>query len=295
MSIKDIKTIPPIPLKNIPDPWKEVFQQLNQVPPPLPICISPVHLNENMPNTDEKTVLYFSGKDKSNLKPKVSILSILAEVSEFGHELSNHTLKLSLLNQPAIQLHADMLDADWRIELYLLVKKLWNPKLKIPVSRKLAKLYEPGSNQLYHLLQLCITCFDSKHHLSQHYQHAAGWFLNIIQESKKLDNQITIENEHKGKAPIIKEMREIVAQMRDGKNPVNGKISPHYYRLIEVGLSLNKPWSTNKSYWEAFISSSCQRIQAIEKPTCQETFVKDNKLVRRAPGPGRRTHMIISI
>jgi hypothetical protein len=295
MSINSIKIIPPIPLKNIPSPWREVFKQLNQVPPPLATCISLVQLNENKSDTDEKTVIYCVGKDKSNLTPKVSILPILAEVSKSGHELSNHTLKLSLLNQPAIQVHADMLDADWRIELYLLVKKLWNPKLKIPVSRKLAKLYEPGSNQIYHLLQLCITCFDTKHPLSKDYQHAADWFLNITQEAKKLDNQITIANEAKGKAPIIDEMREIVAQMRDGKNPVNEITSPHYYRLIEVGLSLNKPWSSKKSYWEAFISSSCQRIQAIEKPTCQETFVKNNKLVRRVPGPGRRTHMIIAI
>lgn len=247
MSIKSIQYVPPIPLDKIPAPWKQTIKQLNQVPPLLPVCSSPVQLNENMPN------------------------------------------------QAALQLHADMLDADWRIELYLLVKKRWNSKLKIPVSPKLAKLHEPGSELLYQLVQLCITCFDSKHPLSQHYQHAADWFLNIIQEAKELDTKITIANKAQGKAPIIKEMREIVAQLRDGKNPVIQTTSPHYYRLIEVGLSLNEPYKSNKSYWQAFLSSCCKRIQAIEKPTCQETFVKNNKLVHRAPGPGRGTHMIIAL
>ncbi|MBC1238353.1 hypothetical protein [Nostoc sp. 2RC] len=304
MSINYIKVVPPIPLNNIPAPWKQAIKELNQVPPPLPFCSSPIELNENMPDTDERTVLYFVGKDKSNLKPKISILPTLAKASKSGNELSNYTLQLSLLNQPTLQLHADMLDADWRIELYLLVKKLWNDKLEVPVSRKLAKLYEPGSNLLCQLVQLCTSCFESKHHLTKPYKHAADWFSKIIQEAKKLDTKITIANKAKGKAPVIDEMREIVDQMRDGKNPVSEKTSPHYYRLIEValslnklevGLSLNKISKLNRSHWKAFISSCCQRIQAIEKPTCQETFVKDKKLVCRVPGPGRRTYLLLKI
>ncbi|MEA5569147.1 hypothetical protein [Anabaena sp. UHCC 0399] len=295
MSIKNIIYIPPVPVNKIPSPWRETFQQLNQSPSPLSVCNFPDQESEHTPDTTSKYVIYWVNKDKSGLKSKGSIFLTLAKVSKFVDELSNYTLELSCLNQPALQLHANMVDADWQIELTLLVKKRWNPQLKIPISRRLAKLHEPGTNLLNQLLQLCISCFDSKHHLSQHYQHAADWFLHIIQEAQKLDTKIIIANTAKGKAPIIKEMRDIVAELKYGKNPVTETTSPHFHKLIEVGLSLNQPYSSNKSDWKAFLKSCCQYIQATEKPTCQETFVKDNKIVRRAPGPGRRTYLLIDI
>lgn len=200
-----------------------------------------------------------------------------------------------LINKPAIQLHAIISDADWLIALYWVVKKSWNPKLKIPISRQIAKLYEPWGELFYQVLRLCIVCFDNKHQLSQRYVDPANWFLNIIREAKKIDTKIIIENEASGKNSIIEEKRDIIARLRDGQNPATEQTSPHYYRLIEVALSLQNSDDFNKNYWKPFMSACCKHIQAMEKRTCQETFVENNKILYRAPGSGKGTYTLMDL
>lgn len=201
------------------------------------------------------------------------------------------------LRESAIDLHLQMTDADWQIELYWVVKKKWDSKLKIPVSSKLAELHEPRGNLLYQLLQLCIGCscfgFDNEDDFKQGYKCAANWFLNLIREAKKKDDEIIILQEANGKHSIIEEKREIIAQFRDFKNPANQKTSPYYHRLIEVALSKEKNDEFNKKYWKPFLRACCQDIQSIEKKTCQETFVLNNKIYSRTPGQGKGTHLLI--
>jgi hypothetical protein len=71
--------------------------------------------------------------------------------------LLDEPLPISPLLQPAIQQHMDLAGGDWRITLYWVVKKKWNPKLKIPVKRKYAKLLEPRGELFFRTLELCIS------------------------------------------------------------------------------------------------------------------------------------------
>ncbi|BAB77830.1 hypothetical protein ACN23B_07315 [Anabaena sp. FACHB-709] len=295
MSIENIICIPPIPVDNIPSPWRETFQQLNQVPPPLPVCNFPDQTNEQMPDTAGKEIIYWVDIDKSGLKPRMSILPTLVEVCFSDGELPNYTLKLTLLDQPALQCHADMLDADWRIALYWIVKKQWDSDLIIPTSTELAQLYEPWAELLNQVLKLCTVCFDRKNYLSRHYLHAADWFLKIIQEAKQIDTEIMIENEAKGKDSTIKTKREIISQLRELNNSATLETSPHYYRLIKVALSMEKCDEFNKNYWKPFLSAGCKDIQGMERKTSQESFVVNHKIVYRAPGQGKGIYTLINL
>jgi hypothetical protein len=232
------------------------------------------------------------------LVPPIPLDKIRAPWNETFRQLNELTRPCLLpLREPAIDLHLEMTDADWRIELYWVVKKKWNYKLKIPVSSKLAELHEPRGNLLYQLLQLCIGCscfgFDKEDDLKQGYECAAEWFLNLILEAKKKDYEIIILQEAKGKHSIIEEKREIMAQFRDLKNPANPKTFPEYHRLIKVALSKEKNDEFNEKYWKPFLKACCQDIQSIEKKTCQETFVVDNKIFYRRPGQSRGIHLLI--
>ncbi|WP_414754242.1 hypothetical protein [Anabaena sp. CCY 9910] len=295
MSIENIICIPPVPVDNIPSPWRETFQQLNQVPPPLPVCSFPDQTNERMPDTAGKQIIYWRYIDKSSLKPRMSILPTLVEVCFSDGELPNYTLKLSFLDQPALQCHADMLDADWRIALYWIVKKQWNSDLIIPTSTELAQLYEPWAELLNQVLKLCTICFDSQNYLSQHYLHAADWFLKIIHEAKQIDTEIIMENEASGKNSIIKEKRKIIADFRCLKNPLIQETSPHFHKLIEVALLLEKNDEFEKNYWKPFLSASCKYIQAMERKTSQESFVVDDKIVYRVPRQGKGIYTLTNL
>lgn len=196
--------------------------------------------------------------------------------------------------EPAIQVQVDISDADWRVALYWVVKKKWNPKLRIPIPAKVSRLYESWGELLYRCLELCVVCFNSGHLLSKKYPHAADWFLNVIQEAKNISTSIVVRNEPIGKVPIIEERRRITAQLRDLRNPANPQTSPHYYRLNEVAFFLEKDDVFNKTYWQPLLSAACKWTQAIEKPTYQETFVKGNRIYYRA-GRGRGTLTLLSL
>lgn len=200
------------------------------------------------------------------------------------------------LMEPAIELHLQITDAEWQIELYWVVKKEWDSKLQIPVLPKFKKLHEPRGNLLHKLLQLCIGCsyFDNKDAPKQENdKRAANLFLGIIREAKKKDDEIIIQNEQNGKHSIIKEKREIIAQFKNLKNPANQATSPYYSRLIEVALSKEKNDKFNKKYWQPFLRACCQDVQSIERKTSQETFVLNNKIYSRTPGQGKASHVLI--
>ena len=56
------------------------------------------------------------------------------------------------LTQPILRMRLDMEEADWRVALYWVVKKKWNSKLKLPLKRKQATLYEPRGELLFRAL-----------------------------------------------------------------------------------------------------------------------------------------------
>jgi hypothetical protein len=228
------KTIPPLPLKEIPYPWSEVMRSLDE---PLPI--SPLLL-------------------------------------------------------PAIQRHLQLAGGDWRLHLYWLVKQEWNPKLKIPISRKYARLHEPRGKLLYRTLNLCIACYDSLHPKTQYYPNDSDWFRQVAQEVRTLDNQEIQANIAIGKKDLVKHMYGIIKDLKNLKNPATPDTSLHFYRLMEVALSLENQDEFHKTYWKPFLSAVSGWIQALDGPNCHECYVEGNKIVCRVgQGKGKRTLLIV--
>jgi hypothetical protein len=142
--------------------------------------------------------------------------------------LLDEPLPISPLLQPAIQQHMDLAGGDWRIALYWVVKKKWNPKLKIPVKRKYVKLLEPRGELFFRTLELCISCYDSSHHYTQHYRNESDWYLQLMQEVRKLDNQEIQKNEVIGKKAFVQHLYQIIGTLKKLENPATPSTSLHF-------------------------------------------------------------------
>ena len=190
------------------------------------------------------------------------------------------------LTQPILRMRLDMEEAAWRVALYWVVKKKWAPKLKLPLKRKQATLYEPWGELLFRALELCERLYNVAYPESQRYLHAADWYLHLIQEAKRLGNQAIIANRATGKTQSVRERRTITSTLKASKNPANPQASVHFYRLIKVALRLKHQDQFNDRYWEPFLRACSQWTQLTDSLSCQETFIEGNRIVQRC-GKGR--------
>ena len=208
--------------------------------------------------------------------------------------LLDEPLPISPLLQPAIQQHLDLAGGDWRIALYWVVKKKWNRQLKIPVKRKYAKLLEPRGKLFFRTLELCISCHDSSHPDTQHYRNASDWYLQLMQEARNIDNQEIQKNEAIGKKPFVQHLYQIIKVLKEQKNPATPSTSLHFYRLMQVALSLEKQDQFNDNYWKPFLSAFSEWIRAIDGPNCHECYVDGDKIVCQwGRGRGTRTLLVL--
>ena len=208
--------------------------------------------------------------------------------------LLDEPLPISPLFQPAIQQHMDLAGGDWRITLYWVVKKKWKPKLKIPVKRKYAKLLEPRGKLFFRTLELCISGHNSSHPDSQHYRNASDWYLQLMQEARNIDNQEIQANEAIGKKPFVQNLYQIIKTLKSLENPATPSTSLHFYRLMEVAMSLEKQNQFNNLYWKPFLSALSGWIQAVDSPSCHECYVDGDKIVCQVgQGRGKRTILVL--
>lgn len=170
----------------------------------------------------------------------------------------------------------------------------WNRKLKIPVSRRYAKLHEPRGTLLYRTLKLCIACHASSHPESQHYLHASDWFFQVAQEVRRLDNQEIQANKVIGKKVLVKHMYGIIKDLKNLKNPATPETSLHFYRLMEAALSLETQDEFNKACWQPFLSATSRWIQALDSQNCHECYVEGNKIVCQV-GRGKGKIMLLIV
>lgn len=199
-------------------------------------------------------------------------------------------LPISPLLQPAIQQHMDLAGIDWRITLYWVVKKKWNHKLKIPVNRKYAMLLKPRGELFFRALELCMAGYNSSHLDSKDYHNASDWYLQLMQETRNLDNQEIQANEASGKKPFVQDLYQIIKTLKNQKNPATPSTSLHFYRLMEVALSLEKQDQFNNDYWKPFLSALSGWIQAIDSPDCHECYVDGDRIVcQMGRGKGKMT------
>jgi hypothetical protein len=174
------------------------------------------------------------------------------------------------------------------------VKQEWNPKLKIPVRRKYATLHKPRGQLLYRTVNLCTACYASLHPETQHYLSGSDWFRQVAQEVRTLDNQEIQANEVIGKKVLVKHMYEIIKDLKNLKNPATPDTSLHFYRLMEVALSLENQDEFNETYWKPFLSAVSGWIQALDEPNCHECYVEGNKIVCQVGrGKWKRTLLIV--
>jgi len=216
-------------------------------------------------------------------------------------------LTLSLLEKPqssqplidlfpfklATQLRMSMVEADWQIALHWVVRKKWNPYFKIPIPRKLSKLYEPWGELMFRALELCIQCHKASHPASQYYRNPSDWYLQLMMEAKGHELCDILAGQLPGKTNFIKDRYWIIKELKALRNPANPETSPHFYWLMEVSLELEKQDQFNSDYWQPYLSACSQWIQALDKKACQETFVQGNKIVRRT-GRGKGTMTMLS-
>lgn len=195
-----------------------------------------------------------------------------------------------LLVKPIFQMRLDMETADWRIANYWVVKKKWHSKLKIPLKRNQAKLYEPWGELLYRTLELCDRCYDS----TQPYLHAADWYLQLSQEAKWLGYRAILANAASGKTQAVKERYAIVADLKALINPVNPETSPHFHRLVEAALRLEHQDEFNDRYWKPFLQACSRWTQLTDSPQCQETLIEGNKIRQRC-GQGKGKITLLSL
>jgi hypothetical protein len=191
------------------------------------------------------------------------------------------------LTQPILRMRLDMEEADWRVAFYWVIKKKWNSKLKLPLKRKQATLYEPRGELLFRALELCERLHNVAHPESRRYLHAADWYLHLIQEAKRLGNNAIIQNRGSGKTQSVKERYTIIRNLKDLTNPANPQTSIHFHRLIEVALSLEHQDQFNDHYWKPFLHACSQWTQLTDSRACQETFIEDHKIMQRC-GRGKR-------
>lgn len=194
----------------------------------------------------------------------------------------------------ATQYQISKLDFDWAIALHWVVKKKWNPELKFPIRDKLADLYEPWGELMFRQLELCIRCHEASQPTSQYYRNPSDWYLQIILETKGDDVCDLIANKAPGKKAFAKDKSSIIKALKAERNPANPETWPHFHRLMEAALELEKEDSFYKDYWKPYLKACSQWIQALnKKTTSQESFVKGNKILRRT-GRGRGTVTMLS-
>ena len=191
------------------------------------------------------------------------------------------------LTQPILRMRLDIEEADWRVALYWVVKKKWNPKLKLPIKRRQATLYEPWGELLFRTLELCERLYNVAHPESQRYLHAADWYLHLIQEAKRMGHCAIIHNRASGKTQSVKERYAIIRDLKASTNPANPQTSVHFHRLIEAALRLEHQNQFNSRYWKPFLRACSQWTQLTNSRSWQETFIESNKIMQRC-GRGKR-------
>ena len=198
------------------------------------------------------------------------------------------------LIEPILQWRLDMEEADLRVALYWVLKKKWNSKLKIPLKLKQAKLYKPWGELLFRTLELSERLHKVDHPATQHYVDAADWYLHLMLETKRISNDVIIDNEAGGKTPFVQERYSIIGSLKAQRNPVNPQTSPHFYRLVEVALTLEPQDEFNNRYWKPFLRACSQWTEMTASRLCQETFSEGNKIMQRC-GRGRGKIMFFSL
>lgn len=193
-----------------------------------------------------------------------------------------------------LQMRLDMSEADWRIALYWVVKKKWNPRLKVSTVRTSANLFEPWAELLFRQLELCEACYGALPQATTHYHHAAYWYGQIIQEAKRLEAKIILANEGGGKTPIVKERYAIIAAFKDLQNPVSLSTSPHLHCLIETALKLERCDRFHQQYWKPFLRACSRWTQATDKKNCQEVYVEGDRIVCQS-GQGKAKLTLFSL
>lgn len=209
-------------------------------------------------------------------------------------EKPSHIPLISLVRlKLATQYQISKLDSDWAIALHWVVKKKWNPQIKFPVPRKLADLYEPWGELMFRQLELCIRCHEASQSARQFYCNPSDWYLQLILETKEDDVCDIIANRATGKKAFIKDKYSSIKTLKEVKNPANPEAAPHFHRLMEAALELEKQDSFYKDYWQPYLRACSGWIQALDSQIYTESFVKGNKIFQRL-GKGKVTRMILS-
>jgi hypothetical protein len=115
-----------------------------------------------------------------------------------------------------------------------------------------------------------------------------------MQEARNIDNQEIQANEAIGKKPFVQNLYQIIKTLKNLENPATPSTSLHFYRLMEVALSLEKQDQFNEDYWKPFLRALSGWIQAVDSPNCHECYVDGDKIVCQiGQGKAKRTLLVL--
>jgi hypothetical protein len=190
-----------------------------------------------------------------------------------------------LPSDPQEHARLKLIGGQWLIWLHWVVKKKWLSKHKIPVSREVAKLYEPKGEYLYRLLEICIQVHASR--WGEYYNNnGLAWFGYIVKTERDANIRHVLNNEAKNETysqggygrAFRDDQRQIIAQLENLQNPWHPELSPHHHRIMAAALELEVSDIFLNNYWKPFLKAYRGWIRSLDSPNWAAAWVEGNHL-----------------
>jgi hypothetical protein len=149
----------------------------------------------------------------------------------------------------------------WDTVLHWVTKLKWNKKHKIPGGQESVRAAKPMGTVLFHELELCIQSHALLGYKKAGYLDASIWFGKLFMEHQRLElnNMLTVSTDEGGKSAYLASFRrDILAALKEDRNPFDPVVEPHMYKLIECSLKLvDRSDIFREKYWEPYKRCSC--------------------------------------
>lgn len=178
----------------------------------------------------------------------------------------------------------------WRLVLHHVIKN-WRSKHRIPGPRKLVKTTKPLGDLATSYFDLCIQCHAFLP--VGIYQNAGHWFAAIMNEFQI--NDFDGMPNYQSKTLALSRDRKAYEEFYEGLNPIDSKLSPHLYRLIECSLKLldeGRCDRFDKLYWQPFLKAHRQWNTAKQLSEWTTVFEYIGKLYCRE-GRGKGKYLLM--
>ena len=178
---------------------------------------------------------------------------------EMIHQLQTleiHAPPYLKVGEPEMYVVRHCLDG-WDTALHWAAKLKWSTNHKIPGGQKHSRAAKPMGIILACEIELCIQCHAGLGYKATGYNDASIWFGAVWEEHVKnnLNNLFKLTIHGSGKKGAVFNFRHnVLAVLKEDKNPFNPEDQPHMHHLIECSLNLAKRSDVfRKKYWVPYV------------------------------------------